>query len=359
MASGDLLLEVIDKHQFGKLNGLVSFGDIPVTVTPHRSMNSVLGVVSDMDLLDLTEAELLEGWQNQNVTHVQRIVIRRDNKEIPTKHLVLTFASSDLPETIETGYTKISVRPFIPNPRRCFQCQRFGHGSQSCRGRPTCAKCGSQEHASDACEEVPHCINCSGAHPAYSRSCPQWRKEKDIISLKVRENISFKEARRRCSPFHGTYADAARQGAAPHLPPPHARPAVSRPLAVAPPSPVEAAGKSSASTRPQRPATQVTSGLKTSPHQARSVVHNNSPLVRAPSACQDAMETCSAPKVLEDKGQCSDAVPLRKSRSQESVSGASQEAMDTTQSDGAASAEGAAGVPRWLQRGKNLNYGAS
>lgn len=33
--------------------------------------------------------------------------IRRDNKAIPTKHLILTFASSMLPSIIETGYIKL------------------------------------------------------------------------------------------------------------------------------------------------------------------------------------------------------------------------------------------------------------
>ena len=228
MASGDLLLELRDKTQFDKIKNLVTFGDVPITVTPHRSMNSARGVVSDTDLLDLSESELLEGWKDQHVTNVKRIVIRRNNQEIPTKHLILTFATSELPQSIETGYTKTTIRPYIPNPRRCFQCQRFGHGSLSCRGRPTCPKCGVQGHASDTCNETPHCVNCDGDHAAYSRSCPTWKKEKDIISLKVRENIPFKEARRRCSAFHGpTYAHASRR------PPPLSQLTQSEPAAVA------------------------------------------------------------------------------------------------------------------------------
>lgn len=148
MTSGDLLLEVKDHQQYQKLTSLQSLGQHPVTVTPHRTMNTSRGVVSDVDLLELTETELLEGWSDQNVINVQRIKIRRDNKEIPTHHLILTFSSSILPQTILTGYIKLNVRPYIPNPRRCYQCQRFGHGSQSCRGRLTCAKCGVQGRAS-------------------------------------------------------------------------------------------------------------------------------------------------------------------------------------------------------------------
>ncbi|XP_037515053.1 uncharacterized protein LOC119391444 [Rhipicephalus sanguineus] len=294
MASGDILLEIRDSEQHTRLNKLVAFGETPVTVSAHRSMNTARGVVSDSDLIYLSEAELLEGWKGQNVTNVQRIVIRRENKEIPTKHLILTFNSSDLPQTIETGYTKTPVRPYIPNPRRCFQCQRFGHGSRSCRGRPTCAKCGAQGHDSDNCDAAPHCVNCDGAHAAYSRSCPNWKKEKEIISLKVRENISFREARKRCSPFHtNTYADAARKGAAPHQPLPHQRPASSEPLAMAP-APVVAVAKAAPPTQPQSLATPGSSSLKTSPRQARSPTRTKGPRPRASSASQEVMETTPA-----------------------------------------------------------------
>lgn len=61
MTSGDLLIEVRDTILYEKLSNLKTFGDIPITVTAHRSMNTVRGVVSEDDLLELTDAELLEG----------------------------------------------------------------------------------------------------------------------------------------------------------------------------------------------------------------------------------------------------------------------------------------------------------
>lgn len=77
-------------------------------------INSIL---SDEYLVDLSE-ELLDGWKDSNVTHVKRIKIRRDNAEVATKHLMLTFGCTAIPETIKTGYVKLPVRPFIPNQRR-------------------------------------------------------------------------------------------------------------------------------------------------------------------------------------------------------------------------------------------------
>lgn len=218
MASGDLMLELCDLAHYNKLPKLVTIGTNPVSVTPHRSINTVRGVISDQDLLEITEEELLEGWKEENVINVQRIKLRRDDKEIATKHIILTFSMSNLPGFIETGYIKIRVRPYIPNPRRCFKCQRFGHTSQICRSQLTCAKCGVKDHSADDCQGELHCANCDGGHPAYSRSCPKWKQEKDIIALKVKQNILFKEARQGFSFVRGTsYADVAFRGAAPCL----------------------------------------------------------------------------------------------------------------------------------------------
>nr|XP_037273352.1 uncharacterized protein LOC119165274 [Rhipicephalus microplus] len=219
MASGDLLVEVKDKSQYQKLTNLVAFGDQPITVTAHRTMNTVKGVVSDDDLMDLTDEELLAGWKDENVVQVQRIKIRRDNREILTRHIIVTFNSSTLPDEIETGYLKLHVRPYIPNPRRCFKCQRFGHASQSCRGQLTCAKCSATGHSSDDnCNAEAHCANCDGDHPAYSRSCTAWRQEKEVITIKYKENISFREARQRLSPYlakKSSFAEVVQRGPAP------------------------------------------------------------------------------------------------------------------------------------------------
>ncbi|KAM7307350.1 hypothetical protein ISCGN_010986 [Ixodes scapularis] len=96
---------------------------------------------------------------------------------------------------------------------RCFHCQRFGHSAQSCRGKTTCAKCGQNDHPSDNCANPPHCVNCGEPHAAYSRSCKKWEEEKEVIILKVKENISFPEARKRLSFLQkGSFATVTRTG---------------------------------------------------------------------------------------------------------------------------------------------------
>ncbi|KAH8009855.1 hypothetical protein HPB51_020203 [Rhipicephalus microplus] len=72
-------------------------------------MNTTRGVVSDDDLLGLTEAELLEGFSEQNVINVKRIRMRHDGKEVQTKHLILTFNSSVLFDSVEAGYIRLQL----------------------------------------------------------------------------------------------------------------------------------------------------------------------------------------------------------------------------------------------------------
>ncbi|XP_023231152.1 uncharacterized protein LOC111631183 [Centruroides sculpturatus] len=175
-------------------------GDMEVTVTPHGSLNSSRGVISEIDLMSEDESNIQIGLSDQGVTAVRRISIRRDGKLIPTKHLILTFDNPTLPSFVTAGYLRCPVRPYIPNPLRCFKCQRFGHSQTSCRGKSLCAQCGIEGHDSTECKSTPHCVNCKDAHPAYSRKCPAWQREKEIQRVKTVKNVSYPEARRMVTP---------------------------------------------------------------------------------------------------------------------------------------------------------------
>ncbi|GFX25529.1 uncharacterized protein TNCV_1407951 [Trichonephila clavipes] len=40
------------------------------------------------------------------------------------------------------------------------------------------------------------CVNCKGDHSSFSRACPTWLLEKEITALKIKNKISYPEARR-------------------------------------------------------------------------------------------------------------------------------------------------------------------
>jgi len=100
------------------------------------------------------------------------------------------------PAHINVGYLRVKVDRYIglPNPLRCFKCQKFGHSSRLCRNDAVCHRCGGK-HTEENCNNAAKCINCSGPHGASSRECPVWLREKEVQRVKAEKNISFPEAR--------------------------------------------------------------------------------------------------------------------------------------------------------------------
>ncbi|GFV05240.1 RNA-directed DNA polymerase from mobile element jockey [Trichonephila clavipes] len=208
---GDLLVETNSALQTKSFLLAKSFLNSPVTISPHKTLNSCRGIISESDRLSTPDEEILEGFSSQGVIQVRRITIKKDSTRIPTKHLILTFNSLILPTNIKAGYLNCRIRPYIPNPLCCVKCQRFGHSQTSCRGQLTCSRCTSVGHASTDCSLEPKCINCLQPHPSDSKICPKWKIEKQIQEIKTTKNISYPEARKLIVPqLSQTYAQAAK-----------------------------------------------------------------------------------------------------------------------------------------------------
>ena len=108
----------------------------------------------------------------------------------------MTFDQPKIPERIKVGYTMERVEQFIPNRLRCYNCQKYGLYENNCRGQQLCGKCAQQnpDHHIDNCNNLYKCANCVGDHPVYTRSCESWKLEKEILGIKLRNNIPFNEA---------------------------------------------------------------------------------------------------------------------------------------------------------------------
>ena len=88
--NGDIYLTCSKKSQSDNLLKCVLFGNIaPVVVTPHRSLNSSKGVVRNWELARTDPDEIKENIPS--IVDVQRIVVKRNNMEIKTNTLILTF----------------------------------------------------------------------------------------------------------------------------------------------------------------------------------------------------------------------------------------------------------------------------
>ncbi|GFY03440.1 uncharacterized protein TNCV_3131981 [Trichonephila clavipes] len=164
MRSGDLFLEVASAKQSSALKTLRKMAHIDITVVPHSSLHYSRGVISAADLLNVCTEEIKENMLDQ--------------------------------KSVKAAYLHCPVRPYIPNPLRCFQCQRFGHSKTVCRGQPTCSRCAEVGHDSADCKAKERCVNCKGDHSSFSRSCPTWILEKEIAEVKIKNKLSYPEARR-------------------------------------------------------------------------------------------------------------------------------------------------------------------
>ncbi|CAH0555107.1 unnamed protein product [Brassicogethes aeneus] len=122
-----------------------SFGDYNVNVLPYKTLNTCKGVIYCPDLLNCSVEEISNCLEDQGVVEVKRVSRKKDGKTVETASHILTFEKSYLPKYVTAAFYRSEVRPYMPNPLRCFKCQKFGHVSDKCENESICA-CGKQTH---------------------------------------------------------------------------------------------------------------------------------------------------------------------------------------------------------------------
>lgn len=92
----------------------------------------------------------------------------------------------------------MKIEPYISAPLQCFKCQKYGHHKECYRVHETCGKCELRDpdHTEEECPNEYRCANCQEDHPTFSRSCGVNRREKEIMKVKYKRNISFTDARK-------------------------------------------------------------------------------------------------------------------------------------------------------------------
>ena len=149
---------------------MTKFHTINVKTYPHKSLNISKGVVRSKELSLCTIDEIKKEMKKQGVTEVKRVTIKKEGKLIETNTYIITFDQPKIPERIKVGYTIERVEQFMPNPLHCYNCQKYGHHEDNCRGRQVCGKCAQQDpdHHIDKCNNSYKCANCGGDHPIYA-----------------------------------------------------------------------------------------------------------------------------------------------------------------------------------------------
>jgi hypothetical protein len=157
----------------------------------------------------MEEAEITNELKPQGVLLTKRMKVKKNGNLIPTNTYILDFDTPNPPEKIKIGYYCLKVETYIPNPLRCYNCQKFGHSSDRCKNEKVCFRCGSENCSAGDCREEPKCVNCNESHPSSSKQCTVWIKEKEIQKRKVEKHISYPEARKLYSSQHPNISYAA------------------------------------------------------------------------------------------------------------------------------------------------------
>lgn len=194
---GSLLIEVKNEKQSDLISKLIKLHTYEVFTEPHRSLNVTKGVITCQDLLNCNEAEILDNLKEYGVIGVRRITTKKNGEISPTASLILSFETHSLPERIKAGFHSLRVRPYIPNPLRCFKCQKFGHISAKCEFESACPSCGKPDHPNEECSPPPICANCNGNHSPRYKGCPVYKAELEIQRIKTTEKLSYFEARKK------------------------------------------------------------------------------------------------------------------------------------------------------------------
>ena len=195
-----LLIETTRKSQTENLFKMKTFFNLPVTVSEHSTLNSSKGIIRDRSLKGETEENILEYLKPQGVTAVKRFKIRKGEHLIETNTFLLTFNMITLPKSLRIFYRMIPVEIYIPNPLRCFNCQKYNHHEDNCPQDigAVCENCGmgDHDHITSRCKNPTKCVNCGKDHPSRSNKCEIWIQEKEIMRIKVTNNITYLEARK-------------------------------------------------------------------------------------------------------------------------------------------------------------------
>ena len=171
-----------------------------MTVTEHKTLNSSKGIIKDRTLRGESETDICDYLKNQGVIAVKRFTIKKDHETIETNTLLLTFNMVTVPKSLKIFYRIIPVDIYVPNPTRCFNCPKLGHHESNCPVdyASVCEKCGTGgfDHVESRCPNPVKCVNCGLNHLSRSNECEMWKKEKEILKIKVTKNITYLEARK-------------------------------------------------------------------------------------------------------------------------------------------------------------------
>ena len=183
------------------VNALNSLAGNDVTMTPPRSLTRppafVRGIIFGISE-EYSEEDIAYETGASKVQRIHKLIA---GKKIPTAQMIL-FYPDYLPDIVYCGFKRCRVREYIPEPIRCYNCQRFGHKAAVCHSKKSiCSKCAGNHEVkecptitSETENDTPRCANCDGAHPTSYGGCPAYKRAKEIVKIQTTEKLSYAQA---------------------------------------------------------------------------------------------------------------------------------------------------------------------
>ena len=235
LRSGDFLMniDIMEKNNVLKMNKI---GDIPVLFKEAWDMNNTKVTIFCEDLINYPmnnenniNEELLKDLQQQNSVNIVNAEIitafhKSANKRVNSKIAIITLEGKipeiELPHIhLMLNFESLPIKLYIPDPKICKNCWSYDHISTKkfpCPHQKICGNCSENFHLQivnnkiiGTCTSQPICINCNRYHPAWSRQCPYYLKEKSYMEIATRQRISYNQAKQIKEKKTKTYATAA------------------------------------------------------------------------------------------------------------------------------------------------------
>ena len=214
------VLEASSSSQVQNLLPQTHIANSTVTISVFNALNQCKGVVKCPELQATSVEEIKESTADQGVSYVRRVKRwnKYKNELVDTHTYVFTFNLSSLPATVKVAYLYLPLELYIDNPRKCHQCQRYGHSKDKCKNKAVCYRCAlfltTKDHRTP-CDRPPHCYHCTDSHPTSFRGCPEYKRQQYILNTAAREHVTINEAVKRVRQSrifsHKSYAAVARE----------------------------------------------------------------------------------------------------------------------------------------------------
>ena len=126
LRSGDLLIEVDRGSHSTNLQKATELAGKPIKVSPHRTLNTSKGVIRTPELRNTTNEEIIAQLGHAGAKEARILTKKVDGKIVKLNTAIITFRFPTPLETMKMGFERVKVQLYVPQPLRCFKCQRFG-----------------------------------------------------------------------------------------------------------------------------------------------------------------------------------------------------------------------------------------